>query len=71
VLAGGYLAITIQPRNGQRYQGIVEIIGDTLSECLEQYFLQSEQLPSRVWLAANGSQCGGLFLQRLPAEQAQ
>lgn len=71
VLKGGYLAITIQPRNGQRYQGIVEIIGDTLSECLEQYFSQSEQLPSRVWLAANGAQCGGLFLQRLPEEQAK
>jgi molecular chaperone Hsp33 len=71
VLAGGYLAITIQPRNGQRYQGIVEIVGDTLAECLEQYFLQSEQLPSRVWLAANGAQCGGLFLQRLPQEQAK
>ena len=71
ILAGGYLAITIQPRNGQRYQGVVEVVGDTLAECLEQYFLQSEQLPSRVWLAANGSQCGGLFLQRLPAEQAK
>lgn len=70
-LKGGYLAITIQPRNGQRYQGVVEIIGDTLSECLEQYFSQSEQLPSRVWLAANGAQCGGLFLQRLPEEQAK
>ncbi|AEF56048.1 Hsp33 family molecular chaperone HslO [Marinomonas posidonica] len=71
LLAGGYLVITIQPRNGQRYQGIVEVVGDTLAECLEQYFLQSEQLPSRVWLAANGSQCGGLFLQRLPQEQAK
>ncbi|PJE56256.1 molecular chaperone Hsp33 [Marinomonas sp. BSi20584] len=71
VLEGGYLAITIQPRNGQRYQGIVEIVGDTLAECLEQYFSQSEQLPSRVWLAANGAQCGGLFLQRLPEEQAK
>jgi molecular chaperone Hsp33 len=71
VLEGGYLVITIQPRNGLRYQGIVEIVGDTLSECLEQYFSQSEQLPSRIWLAANGAQCGGLFLQRLPLEQAK
>jgi len=71
VLEGGYLVITISPRNGQRYQGIVEIVGDTLAECLEQYFYQSEQLPSRVWLAANGAQSAGLFLQRLPAEQAQ
>lgn len=71
LLEGGYLVITITPRNGQRYQGIVEIVGDTLAECLEQYFMQSEQLPSRVWLAANGAQAGGLFLQRLPAEQAK
>lgn len=71
LLANGYLVITITPRNGQRYQGIVEIIGDSLAECLEQYFSQSEQLPSRVWLAANGAQAAGLFLQRLPAEQAQ
>lgn len=71
LLDGGYLVITITPRNGRRYQGIVEIVGDTLAECLEQYFYQSEQLPSRVWLAANGAQAGGLFLQRLPAEQAK
>ncbi|MBM6551073.1 Hsp33 family molecular chaperone HslO [Marinomonas ostreistagni] len=71
LLANGYLVITIAPRNGRRYQGIVELVGDTLAECLEQYFYQSEQLPSRVWLAANGSQAAGLFLQRLPAEQAQ
>lgn len=70
-LKGGYLVITIQSRKGQRYQGIVDVAGDTLAECLEQYFLQSEQLPSRVWLAANGAQCGGLFLQRLPHEQSK
>lgn len=70
-LQGGYLVITIAPRNGQTYQGIVELVGDTLAECLEQYFYQSEQLPSRIWLAANGAQCGGLFLQRLPEEQAK
>ncbi|WP_417551893.1 Hsp33 family molecular chaperone HslO [Marinomonas fungiae] len=71
LLAGGYLVITISPRNGNRYQGIVEIAGETLAACLEQYFFQSEQLPSRVWLAADGTQAAGLFLQRLPAEQAK
>lgn len=70
-LAGGYLVITMTPTKGNRYQGVVELTGDSLAECLEQYFFQSEQLPSRVWLTANGSQCSGLFLQRLPAEQAQ
>ncbi|TBR42887.1 Hsp33 family molecular chaperone HslO [Marinomonas agarivorans] len=70
-LAGGYLVITMTPSQGNRYQGIVELTGDTLAECLEQYFFQSEQLPSRIWLTANGSQCSGLFLQRLPNEQAK
>ncbi|WP_417504275.1 Hsp33 family molecular chaperone HslO [Marinomonas gallaica] len=71
LLANGYLVITIEPRQGNRYQGIVEIVGDSLAQCLEQYFFQSEQLPSRVWLAADGTQAAGLFLQRLPAEQAK
>ncbi|MCO4785258.1 Hsp33 family molecular chaperone HslO [Marinomonas atlantica] len=71
LLANGYLVITIEPRQGNRYQGIVEIVGDSLAQCLEQYFFQSEQLPSRVWLAADGAQAAGLFLQRLPAEQAK
>ena len=71
LLAGGYLVITISPRNGNRYQGIVEIAGETLAACLGQYFFQWEQLPSRVWLAADGTQAAGLFLQRLPAEQAK
>lgn len=70
-LAGGYLVITITPTNGRRYQGVVELVGDSLAECLEQYFTQSEQLPSRVWLASDGASCAGLFLQRLPAEQAK
>lgn len=67
-LNGGYLVLTITPTQGQRYQGIVELAGDTLSECLEQYFSQSEQLPSRIWLAADGTHCGGLFLQKLPEQ---
>jgi len=70
-LADGYLVITMSPTHGNRYQGVVELVGDSLAECLEQYFFQSEQLPSRVWLAADGTHCSGLFLQRLPAEQAQ
>ncbi len=70
-LRDGYLVITITPKNGTRYQGIVELVGPTLSECIAQYFYQSEQLPSQVWLGCDGTACGGLFLQRLPKEQAQ
>jgi sensor c-di-GMP phosphodiesterase-like protein len=49
-----------------RYQGIVPLDGDSLAECLEAYFASSEQLPTRVRLAANGDRSVGLLLQKLP-----
>lgn len=36
--------ITITPEEGERYQGVVGLEGDTLAACLEDYFLRSEQL---------------------------
>lgn len=65
----GHLVITIQPKKGSRYQGIVPMDSDSLAECLEHYFEQSEQLPTRIWLEADGKQAAGLFLQKLPGEQ--
>ena len=62
----GQLAITIDPDNGQRYQGIVPLGSNSLAECLEHYFQQSEQLPTRLWLAADGENAAGLLLQVLP-----
>ena len=52
----------------QAYQGIVPLEGDTIAEALEQYMLRSEQLHTRIWLAANTKICTGLLLQRLPLE---
>ncbi|MBL0230538.1 MAG: Hsp33 family molecular chaperone HslO [Moraxellaceae bacterium] len=69
LLADGLLVITLEPENGQRYQGIVELIGDHLVDYLENYFSQSEQLPTRLWLAANQTQGAGLLLQALPQSQ--
>jgi molecular chaperone Hsp33 len=63
----GRLAITIDPRGGQRYQGIVPLEGTDLASCLEHYFHQSEQLPTRLWLAADGRRAAGLLLQELPS----
>lgn len=60
------LAITIDPEEGQRYQGIVPLDGATLAQCLEHYFAQSEQLPTRLWLAAGDEAAAGLLLQVLP-----
>jgi molecular chaperone Hsp33 len=38
-----------------------------LARCLEDYFHRSEQLPTRIWLAANAKRAAGLFLQELPS----
>lgn len=69
LLGDGLLVITLEPENGQRYQGIVELTGDNLADYLENYFSQSEQLPTRLWLAANQTQGAGLLLQALPQSQ--
>jgi molecular chaperone Hsp33 len=67
------LAITIEnpsPRGNepQRYQGLVPVEGDHLTEVFENYFLQSEQLPTRLLLAVEGGRAAGLMLQKLPAD---
>ena len=63
------MVITLDPHSGQRYQGIVALDCDTLAGCLEHYFMQSEQLPTRLWLAADAQRSAGLLLQRLPQSQ--
>jgi molecular chaperone Hsp33 len=68
LLPGGTLAITIEPRNGQRYQGIVPLEGASLAACLQHYFENSEQLATRLWLTCDGASAGGLLLQQLPAQ---
>jgi molecular chaperone Hsp33 len=66
----GYLAITFDvAATGQRYQGIVPLEGDTLSECCQDYFAQSEQVPTllRIGVRWAGGHCvaGGLLVQHL------
>jgi len=65
----GILAITVDPQEGQRYQGIVALDGATLSDCLNGYFENSEQLPTRFRLQADGRAARGLLLQALPADR--
>ncbi|MCP4788632.1 MAG: Hsp33 family molecular chaperone HslO [Gammaproteobacteria bacterium] len=66
LLGKGQLVITIEPDEGQRYQGIVGLDRETLAECLEGYFYQSEQLPTHLQLAMGGNQAAGFMVQRLP-----
>lgn len=80
VNGGGRCAITLDPKErfpGQQpYQGVVALHGDQreplhqLSEVLEHYMLQSEQLDTKLILAANDEIAAGLLIQRLPVEGA-
>lgn len=63
----GRLALTIEPVDGQRYQGVVPMEQGTLAACLEDYFSRSEQLPTRIQLACDGERAAGMLLQVLPA----
>lgn len=67
----GVLTMTIDPAQGNRYQGIVPLEGDTLADCLAHYFEQSEQVPTRLWLYTGPDRCGGLMLQSLPAQEVK
>ena len=80
LLGRGHLAMTVdQGAHMSRYQGIVELDGRSLEEAAHGYFLQSEQIPTRVRLAVaevltrdpghepkRAWRAGGLFLQFLP-----
>jgi molecular chaperone Hsp33 len=75
LLGAGYMAFTVdQGEHTDLYQGIVELQGATLIECVHHYFQQSEQFSAAVKLATdspNGSgwRAGALTLQRIPGEE--
>lgn len=75
MVGNGYLVITISPSVGERYQGVVGLEGDTLAACLEDYFMRSEQLPTRLFIRTgeHEGQAGaaGILLQVLPAQDAE
>ena len=69
LMANGVLAITVDPTEGQRYQGIVDLDGETLSDCFTNYFVMSQQVGTKFWLNADGKRARGLLLQQLPADR--
>ncbi len=66
----GRFVITLDPLEkmpGQQpYQGIVPLDGDDMATVIENYMLRSEQLDTRLWLAADATVSRGLLLQKLP-----
>ncbi len=69
--ADGRVTVTIEAEElSTRYQGVVPLSGDSLAQSLEAYFASSEQLPTRVVLAADLERAGGLLVQKLPGKEA-
>jgi molecular chaperone Hsp33 len=68
----GRFVITLDPKDklpGQQpYQGIVPLDGDSTATVIENYMLRSEQLDTKLWLAADDNVARGLLLQKLPNE---
>ncbi|MCP1466664.1 MULTISPECIES: Hsp33 family molecular chaperone HslO [unclassified Pseudomonas] len=69
LMPNGVLALTVDPTSGQRYQGIVDLDGKTLSECFTNYFVMSQQVGTKFWLNADGKRARGMLLQQLPADR--
>ncbi len=73
LIGQGYMLVTITPNQGERYQGIIPLVSDSLTATLEAYFNQSEQLPTRLYLHTDideqHSHAAGLLLQVLPVDR--
>jgi len=68
----GQLIISIERGpDAAPWQGVVSLAGRSLAECLERYFEVSEQVPTRVVLAADNDAAAGIFLQKLPGPSTQ
>lgn len=66
-----FIVVLDPPKNRpgrQPYQGVVPLEADTIALALEEYMLRSEQLQTRIWLAADSSSCAGLLVQQLPLQ---
>lgn len=70
VNGNGRFVITLDPKDKmpgqQAYQGIVPLDGESVATVIENYMMRSEQLDTRLWLAADGTVSRGLLLQKLP-----
>ncbi|MDE1152602.1 MAG: Hsp33 family molecular chaperone HslO [Micavibrio sp.] len=75
LLGKGYIAFTVDQGNAaDRYQGIVELKGDSLSDAVQHYFTQSEQIKTSFKIAVHPQdtqwRTGAIMLQQLPDEEA-
>jgi molecular chaperone Hsp33 len=66
LIGKGTMVITIRPKQGEAYQGVVALEEDTLAGCLAHYFNVSEQIDTNVWLFCDNTQAAGALVQLLP-----
>jgi molecular chaperone Hsp33 len=72
LVGDGRFVITLDPKDGsQVYQGIVPLEGDTIADIMQGYMTRSEQLETRLYLAADGQRAGGMLLQKMPNQPNQ
>ncbi len=75
LLGKGHLAFTVdQGDDTERYQGIVDLVGDSLAECAQSYFRRSEQITTAISLGAGRDpsghwRAGGMLMQQMPDER--
>ena len=65
----GQFVITLDPTEGEPYQGIVPIEGTTIAEMLQNYMLRSQQIDTSLWLHCDGKRASGMLLQKLPSQE--
>ena len=72
LVGDGRFVITLDPKDDNKaYQGIVALEGDSVADILQNYMTRSEQLDTRLWLAADGQHAAGMLLQKLPEQKGQ
>ena len=68
LIGKGYMAVTVDPKQGERYQGIVPLESGSIEDCINHYFDSSEQLDTKLWLSSDATTVAGLLIQRIPDE---
>jgi molecular chaperone Hsp33 len=66
LIKDGQCVITLDPKDGGSYQGIVPIEGESISEMLENYMLRSQQIETKLVLNCSEENATGMLLQKLP-----
>lgn len=71
IFGNAQMLMTIKPHNADPYQGIIALQGERIKDAIENYFQQSEQLNTRLWLESDTQSCVGFLLQEMPAAEKE